>query len=198
PFFYVLLPRHAAASYGHLHILEYLISKGGDVNVVDNDGDTPLYTVETVETARFLVEHGAIVRRQNHEGVSPAEHLEEDFPQVARYLASLDAPASQSTPSGSIVAPQPSQHHQEIASEQLTSSLMNTVHGIMTRAEADGHDPEDELRAAVSRTVLEGVAAGYGMGATMDDGQATIDGDRRLPPGDEHEPGEGTKRMRFN
>jgi len=78
-------PRHAAASYGHLHVLEYLISHGqslpppshplptdtgGDVNVVDNDGDTPLYTVENVETARFLVEHGAILDRQNNDGLS--------------------------------------------------------------------------------------------------------------------------------
>jgi hypothetical protein len=40
------------------------------VNITDNDGDTPLYTVETVETARFLVEHGATVDRTNNEGVS--------------------------------------------------------------------------------------------------------------------------------
>jgi hypothetical protein len=43
---------------------------GGDVNVSDDDGDTPLYTVENVQTARFLVEKGAIVARQNLEGVS--------------------------------------------------------------------------------------------------------------------------------
>lgn len=43
---------------------------GGDVNITDNDGDTPLYTVETVETARFLVEHGAVVDRTNNEGIS--------------------------------------------------------------------------------------------------------------------------------
>ena len=38
------------------------------MNVTDEDGDTPLYVVENVETARFLVEHGAVVARQNHEG----------------------------------------------------------------------------------------------------------------------------------
>ena len=45
-------------------------SAGGDANVTDEDGDTPLYVVENVETARFLVERGAIVARQNHEGLS--------------------------------------------------------------------------------------------------------------------------------
>lgn len=52
---------------------------GGDVNVTDDDGDTPLYTVENVETARFLVDNGAIVNRQNLEGVSvsirPVPHV---------------------------------------------------------------------------------------------------------------------------
>jgi ankyrin repeat protein len=53
------------------------MSSGGDVNVTDNDGDTPLYTVEDVPTARFLVEHGAIIARQNLEGVSvrPSLHF---------------------------------------------------------------------------------------------------------------------------
>jgi hypothetical protein len=49
--------------------LEGVLS-GGDVNVTDSDGDTPLYTVENIETARFLVEHGAIVDRRNNEGIS--------------------------------------------------------------------------------------------------------------------------------
>ena len=40
------------------------------MNITDADGDTPLYTVENLETARYLVEHGAIVARQNLEGVS--------------------------------------------------------------------------------------------------------------------------------
>ena len=44
--------------------------QGGDVNIADNDGDTPLYTVENLETARFLVQHGATVARHNIEGIS--------------------------------------------------------------------------------------------------------------------------------
>lgn len=44
--------------------------QGGDVNIADSDGDTPLYTVENLETARFLVQHGAVVARHNNEGIS--------------------------------------------------------------------------------------------------------------------------------
>jgi len=40
------------------------------VNIADSDGDTPIYTVENLETARFLVQHGAVVARHNNEGIS--------------------------------------------------------------------------------------------------------------------------------
>lgn len=34
-------PMHAAASYGHLAMLDILIAHGGDINLTDDDGDTP-------------------------------------------------------------------------------------------------------------------------------------------------------------
>ena len=43
---------------------------GGNVNITDEDGDTPLYTVEDVETAQWLVSHGATVDMRNTEGRS--------------------------------------------------------------------------------------------------------------------------------
>jgi hypothetical protein len=43
---------------------------GGDVNITDDDDDTPLYTVENVETAKWLIDHGAVVDRRNSEGIS--------------------------------------------------------------------------------------------------------------------------------
>ncbi|KAI0049762.1 hypothetical protein FA95DRAFT_1556459 [Auriscalpium vulgare] len=153
------LSRHAAASYGHLHVLDFLISRGGDVNVADSDGDTPLYTVENLQTAQFLVDHGALVNRANNDGLSPADALADDFPDVAAYLAASTGPAHA----------QPSQHSQEAASEQLTSSLMRDVEDIMTRAEAEGRDPDAELRAAVERTVVQGVVSGYSMASDAGD-----------------------------
>ncbi|KAK0450129.1 ankyrin repeat-containing domain protein [Armillaria borealis] len=79
-------PMHAAASYGHIHVLEFLLAHGGDVNITDDDGETPLYVVEDVVTARWLIDHGAVIDRTNNEGVSPIESLAEDFPQVAQFL----------------------------------------------------------------------------------------------------------------
>ena len=44
------------------------------MNVTDEDGDTPLYVVENVETARYLVERGAVVDRRNGEGQTVRAH----------------------------------------------------------------------------------------------------------------------------
>ena len=43
---------------------------GGDINLTDGDGDTPLYTVENIETAQWLIDHGALIDRRNTDGVS--------------------------------------------------------------------------------------------------------------------------------
>ena len=39
----------------------------------------------------------------------------------------------------------------------------------MQRAEAEGRDPDEELRQAVGQTVLEGMVTGYGMGTESTD-----------------------------
>lgn len=40
----------------------------------------------------------------------------------------------------------------------------------MERADAEGRDPDEELRQVVGRTVLDGVITGYGLG-TMNEGE---------------------------
>ncbi|TFK47859.1 ankyrin [Heliocybe sulcata] len=179
-------PMHAAASYGNIDILTYLISRGGDVNITDDDGDTPLYTVENVETARFLIENGAILMRTNNEGVSPIDHLAEDFPEVSAYLHTLTT-TTELADASLLPLHEPSQHAQNVASETLTSSLMASAQEIMQRAEAEGRDPEEELRRLVGQTVLEGVATGYGLGqdAEQEERRGAVD-----------EPVDGVKRPR--
>lgn len=84
---------HAAASYDHVELLEYLFSKGGNANVQDGDGDTPLHHCESVDTARILVAHGADWTLKNSEGQSPASYIveEAEFPELGRYLQCLEA-----------------------------------------------------------------------------------------------------------
>lgn len=194
---------HAAASYGHLELLEYLISKGGDINVTDEDGDTPLYTVESVQVAKWMVEHGAEADVRNAEGLSvscflnerllrgtetkhsssliqPAEALFEDHPEPAVYLqsllvgngsASVPLAVTSSTTATTADPTRPSEFQAEQLSTRISETLMEETNEIMQRAEREGRDPEDELREAVSRAVLQGWG-GINRAETGDDGQA--------------------------
>lgn len=42
---------------------------------------------------------------------------------------------------------------------------MDSVQEIMERAEIEGREPDEELRGAISRTVLDGVARGHDLAA---------------------------------
>ena len=64
---------HAAASYGHHELLQYLIARPGvNLNCGDEDGDTPLHVVEDVESCRMLLAAGADASVRNGDGLSPA------------------------------------------------------------------------------------------------------------------------------
>lgn len=151
---------HAAASYGHIELLEYLVSKGGDVNVTDEDGDTPIYTAESLEVAKWLIDHGAVVDRVNTEGISPAQHLEDEFPVIAEFLRTGKVSERQDT--------ELSEFAKQQVTEHLTEEMMQSVADIMERAEKDGRDPEEELAELVRRTVLQSLGAG----AQLSDEQA--------------------------
>lgn len=81
-------PIHAAVEYAHLDLLKYLIDHGGDINVKDSDGDTPLHACEQVSVAEKLVELGADINAKNDEDQTPLEKAEEDadFPELIDFL----------------------------------------------------------------------------------------------------------------
>ncbi|KAJ2356233.1 hypothetical protein IWW50_002837 [Coemansia erecta] len=64
-------PLHAAASWKHLQLLQYLLDNGGDVDIVDSDGDTPLHICEDIKCAELLLARGADPEKKNHEGLTP-------------------------------------------------------------------------------------------------------------------------------
>ncbi|KAL6942573.1 hypothetical protein ACO0QE_003752 [Hanseniaspora vineae] len=87
-------PMHAAASYGHLQLLEFLVNKhNGDINVRDEDGDTPLHHVEDAATAKFVIEQlHADPNLRNNEHLTALDNLLQDSdsdPQLVEYLKSV-------------------------------------------------------------------------------------------------------------
>jgi hypothetical protein len=54
----------------HVPIIHPPSHQGGDVNIRDSDGDTPLYSVESMDTAQYLINHGALIDIKNYENLS--------------------------------------------------------------------------------------------------------------------------------
>ncbi|KAL8854568.1 MAG: hypothetical protein Q9221_000603 [Calogaya cf. arnoldii] len=84
---------HAAASYNHHDLLRTLIRDYDvDVNIKDEDGETPLFVAETVETAKLLVEElKCDPSLQNDEGSTAEDRIrtEGEFFTVADYLKTV-------------------------------------------------------------------------------------------------------------
>jgi len=69
---------HAAASYGHEELIKYLISIGANVNLRDNDGDTPILICEEPEIFLLLKSYGADPTAVNNMGEGIFEKMVED------------------------------------------------------------------------------------------------------------------------
>ena len=88
---------HAAASYNHLDLLRALVNEFRvPVDLRDEDSETALFVVETVDAARVLVQElGLDVSITGDEGQTARQRIEQDgdFPAVAGYLAGREAGA---------------------------------------------------------------------------------------------------------
>ncbi|WVQ71642.1 hypothetical protein IAR50_001182 [Cryptococcus sp. DSM 104548] len=171
-------PMHAAASYAHIPLLTYLLTSGGNPNITDDDNETPLFVVESLEVAQFLVANGADPAWKNAEGLTAGEQLEEDAPEVATYLNGLtglggqaDDDAEVGNTSGDI-----SQLAVDNFTATQTSALLEEAQRIMEQCAAEGVEPDERLREVVERAVREGMAFGQASGEG-EEGAATSQGD---------------------
>ncbi|KAF6063654.1 Ankyrin repeats (many copies) family protein [Candida albicans] len=152
---------HAAASYGHLNLLQYLIEKGGDINIQDNEGDTPLHHVEDLKTAKYIVEKlGASYKIKNNDGLTAQQYIEEEdeFPEVAQYLKTL-AHDKPTTSEEEIKANEYSLENEaaQDGEEKLTpEELEERRKKIQAILESD--NPEEALRDLVKNAVHEGMS----------------------------------------
>lgn len=85
---------HAAVSYNQLGVLRELIQKYNvNVNILDEDGESPLFAAENAEVAKCLVEElSADWRLRNTDGKSAEEKIaeeEDEANEVHQYLKTL-------------------------------------------------------------------------------------------------------------
>lgn len=141
---------HAAASYNHLDLLRKLIRDFGvDINIKDEDNETALFVVETVDAAKALVELGVDVDHRGLEGTTAREKIEAeaDFPEVAAYLATLDSASASA--SATTVEPTAS------TAETLPTAMapppdgMKVTFGSMTQDEAANLEVDPEFRRRI-------------------------------------------------
>ena len=102
---------HAAASYNHLDLLRTLVHDFHvNVNIKDEDEETPLFAVETVEAAQVLVEElGADVTATNNDGQTAEDKIltEGDRPTIAAFLKESRRQNGQAHPEGTGDEPLP-------------------------------------------------------------------------------------------
>jgi uncharacterized protein len=149
---------HAAASYGHLDLLRFLVKeRNGDINVKDLEGDTPLHMCELVEVAQVMIEElGADVSIKNAEGLTPAEAVREggDFDDLADYLESV-TPGVEREENG--VDTLAYTEFREVEGEDLPSTvdrMYERVSELMRLQEEDGINRDEEMRNVMAQTIL--------------------------------------------
>lgn len=139
-------PVHAAAAYGHRNLLRKLCTLyNGNINIKDNDGDTPLHHCEDVETAKVIVEDlCGDITLINEEGKTALQTFEEDgeFPELIQYMrAKCGIPISQDS-SG-------------IDTEQL-AQFKDSIRFTLENDLADENDPESLSRRRKLEQILQG------------------------------------------
>ncbi|MBW0470281.1 hypothetical protein O181_009996 [Austropuccinia psidii MF-1] len=152
-------PMHAAASWGRQDVLRYLNSQGGNINITDEDGDTPLFSVEDLETAKLVIELGGDPLHANDEGLTADECLGEEYPEISNYLRGLiGKPLIEVSSADAETDQQQSEPSKTDPTQHMTTNLLGMVQEIMTEAETNGissDSPELDrrLREAVTQTV---------------------------------------------
>ena len=172
---------HAAASYNHLDLLRALVGElRVPVDLRDEDAETALFVVETVDAARCLVEElGLDIHLRGADGQTAREKIEADgdFPAVAEYLKGLeggrqngvDAVHNEHGPNGGEAAltelPPPPEGmsvtvgtmaEPEVVTEQPDPEFRQRIEQLAARD--DFHTPEAqlELRKLVEDAITDG------------------------------------------
>ncbi|PHH68615.1 hypothetical protein CDD82_409 [Ophiocordyceps australis] len=167
---------HAAASYNHLELLRTLVSEFNvNVDIEDEDDETPLFVVETPEAARILVQElSANIWHTSAEGLTARQKLEAEgeFPATITYLKSVEGtndeqvnsperphPARElftmvgAPPSGVKVTVGAVNEDSEIPQE-ADPEFRRRIEELASRADFDSSGSQQELRQLVEDAIL--------------------------------------------
>ncbi|KAJ1984028.1 hypothetical protein H4R33_004523 [Dimargaris cristalligena] len=148
-------PLHAAVSYNHLYLVEYLLAHNANVNITDNDSDTPLHVCETVECAIFLVNRRADINHQNSEGLKPHESAEEnEHYDVANYLRRL-----LNLPEVEPPTEEPEGDDDDDEGMRVEIPILETLNQHMNGVGGSGDMPSDEqLQEIATKMIMDALA----------------------------------------
>ncbi|KAI1179366.1 hypothetical protein F4777DRAFT_473286 [Nemania sp. FL0916] len=139
---------HAAASYNHLDLLRALVQEFKvDVNLRDEDEETALFVVETVDAAKVLIEElGAELLSKGADGYTAHQKIAEegDFPEVAEYLKLKEAECTRDLPNGANSEPAHQNHGLPPPPEGLSISVST-----MTPAQDSEVEVDPEFRRRI-------------------------------------------------
>ena len=166
---------HAAASYNQLSVLRDLVQKyNADVNILDEDGETPLFATEKVDVAKCLVEElGADSSIRNSEGQTAEDKIGEEegeAHEVYQYLRSRRT-GTEPAPAGVIetegVHPPPPLPEgvkvnmgtmEEDAAEAPDPEIRRRIEELAAREDYDSEEVQRQLRELV-QDVVTGIGA---------------------------------------
>lgn len=160
-------PLHAAASYDRDALLMKLVKEhGGNVNIRDFDGETPLFVVESLRTAKLLVEDlHADVTITNNDGKTAADTIEADgeYPLIASYLRGI---LGQSAVVDAHIVPSNMQISMTVTDETAESlpiideDFRKRIEDLATREDFVSQDAQEMLRTLVTSAVQQHIITG--------------------------------------
>ncbi|KNG51372.1 ankyrin repeat domain containing protein [Stemphylium lycopersici] len=166
---------HAAASYNQLSVLRELVQKyNADVNILDEDGETPLFATEKVHVARCLVEElGADSSIRNSEGQTAEDKIGEEegeAHEVYQYLRGRRT-GTEPAPAGAVetegLHPPPPLPEgvkvnmgtmEEDAAEAPDPEIRRRIEELAARDDYDSEEVQRQLRELV-QDVVTGIGA---------------------------------------
>lgn len=153
---------------------------------------TPLFTVETLEICKLVLELGGNPSLRNSEDQTAAQSLQEEQPEIAHFLATLTgetlppvAEASTSTetadrlqaqytnlqPPEDVDSLDPASRAAAIETNNRAGTLLAQVQAILQECDESGEDPEPRIRLIVDDAVRSTMRAGQEIGQMQSDQQ---------------------------